>query len=131
MVVTSFVIRSDKMKDYVAIVKTSNNKVDKYQDFDTQTEANTHVATYGGFVVSNPGGTPTWWVVNASNRSVTYDSNARNAAKNNYVLKREANYPSLGEQLDLLYHDMTSDKGNKTGEWYKAIAKVKSDYPKA
>lgn len=131
MVVTSFVIRSDKMKDYVAIVKTSNNKVDKYQDFDTQTEANTHVATYGGFVVSNPGGTPTWWVVNASNRSVTYDSNARNAAKNNYVIKREANYPSLGEQLDLLYHDMTSDKGNKTGEWYKAIAKVKSDYPKA
>ena len=130
MVVTSFVIRSDKMKDYVAIVKTSNNKVDKYQDFDTQTEANTHVATYGGFVVSNPGGTPTWWVVNASNRSVTYDSNARNAAKNNYVIKREANYPSLGEQLDLLYHDMTSDKGNKTGEWYKAIAKVKSDYPK-
>ena len=131
MVVTSFVIRSDKMKDYVAIVKTSNNQVDKYQDFDTQTEANTHVATYGGFVVSNPGGTPTWWVVNASNRSVTYDSNARNAAKNNYVIKREANYPSLGEQLDLLYHDMTSDKGNKTGEWYKAIAKVKSDYPKA
>ena len=131
MVVTSFVIRSDKMIDYVAIVKTSNNKVDKYQDFDTQTEANTHVATYGGFVVSNPGGTPTWWVVNASNRSVTYDSNARNAAKNNYVIKREANYPSLGEQLDLLYHDMTSDKGNKTGEWYKAIAKVKSDYPKA
>ena len=130
MVVTSFVIRSDKMKDYVAIVKTSNNKVDKYQDFDTQTEANTHVATYGGFVVSNPGGTPTWWVVNASNRSVTYDSNARNAAKNNYVIKREANYPSLGEQLDLLYHDMTSDKGNKTGEWYKAIAKVKSDHPK-
>ena len=57
--------------------------------------------------------------------------NARNAAKNNYVIKREANYPSLGEQLDLLYHDMTYDKGNKTGEWYKAIAKVKSDYPKA
>ncbi len=131
MVVTSFVIRSDEMKDYVAIVKTSNNKVDKYQDFDTQAEANAHVAAYGGFVVSNPGGTPTWWVVNASNNSVTYDSNARNAAKNNYVIKREANYPSLGEQFDLLYHDMTSDKGNKTGEWYKAIAKVKSDYPKA
>ena len=35
MVVTSFVIRSDEMKDYVAIVKTSNNKVDKYQDFET------------------------------------------------------------------------------------------------
>ena len=30
----------------------------------------------------------------------------------------------------MLFHDMTSGKGDKTGEWYKAIAKVKSDHPK-
>ena len=34
------------------------------------------------------------------------------------------------EQLDLLYHDMTNDKGDKTGEWYKAVNKVKTDIPK-
>jgi translation initiation factor 2 alpha subunit (eIF-2alpha) len=39
-------------------------------------------------------------------------------------------YPEIGEQLDLLYHDMTSGKGDKTGEWYKAIKKVKDDNPK-
>ena len=39
-------------------------------------------------------------------------------------------YPDLGEQLDLLYHDMTSGKGDKTGEWYKAVNKVKTDNPK-
>tara|TARA_Y100001973_G_C5185116_1_gene327312 strand:- start:690 stop:1040 length:351 start_codon:yes stop_codon:yes gene_type:complete len=39
-------------------------------------------------------------------------------------------YPELGEQLDMLFHDMTSGKGDKTGEWYKAISKVKSDHPK-
>jgi len=25
---------------------------------------------------------------------------------------------------------MIADKGNKTGEWFKAVAKVKSDNPK-
>ena len=38
--------------------------------------------------------------------------------------------PQLAEQLDMLYHDMTAGKGDKTGDWYTAIAKVKSDNPK-
>ena len=48
--------------------------------------------------------------------------------KNQY--QRDRQYPELGEQLDMLFHDMTADKGDKTGEWYKAVAKVKSDNPK-
>ena len=44
--------------------------------------------------------------------------------------QRDRQYPDLGEQLDLLFHDMTAGKGTKSGEWYKAIAKVKSDNPK-
>ena len=39
-------------------------------------------------------------------------------------------YPNLGEQLDMLFHDMTAGKGTKDGEWYKAVAKVKADNPK-
>ena len=49
---------------------------------------------------------------------------------NGYVRDRQESYPALGEQLDLLYHDMTADKGDKTGEWYKAVKKVKDDNPK-
>ena len=49
---------------------------------------------------------------------------------NNYKRARQELYPELGEQFDLLYHDMTADKGDKTGEWYKAIKKVKDDNPK-
>ena len=45
--------------------------------------------------------------------------------------QRDRNYPDIGEQLDLLYHDMTSGKNDKTGEWYKAISKVKTDNPKS
>ena len=44
--------------------------------------------------------------------------------------QRDRQYPSIGDQLDLLFHDMTEGKGSKTGEWYKEIAKVKSNNPK-
>ena len=55
--------------------------------------------------------------------------NTEEAAQN--VLNKRANeYKELKEQLDLLYHDMTADKGNKTGEWYKHIKAVKDANPK-
>ena len=49
---------------------------------------------------------------------------------NGYARDRQESYPALGEQLDMLYHDMTAGKGDKTGEWYKAVKKVKDDNPK-
>ena len=47
-----------------------------------------------------------------------------------YARNRASAYDSIGNQLDLLFHDFTAGKGTKTGEWYKAISKVKSDNPK-
>ena len=47
-----------------------------------------------------------------------------------YQRDRQIKYPAITEQLDLLYHDMTAGKGDKTGEWYKAVNKVKTDNPK-
>jgi hypothetical protein len=47
-----------------------------------------------------------------------------------YAEKRAREYPALAEQLDMLFHDMTAEKGTKDGEWYKAIEQVKSDNPK-
>ena len=49
---------------------------------------------------------------------------------NGYVRARQEAYASIGDQLDFLYHDMTAGKGDKTGEWYKAVKKVKDDNPK-
>ena len=49
---------------------------------------------------------------------------------NGYARARQESYPALGEQLDMLYHDMTAGKGDKTGDWYKAVKKVKDDNPK-
>jgi hypothetical protein len=50
--------------------------------------------------------------------------------ENGYKTARQESYGSIGDQLDLLFHDMSADKGDKTGEWYKAINKVKTDNPK-
>ena len=44
--------------------------------------------------------------------------------------QRDRQYPAIGEQLDLLFHDMTAGKGTKSGNWYKAVNKVKTDNPK-
>ena len=44
--------------------------------------------------------------------------------------KRASEYKELKEQLDLLYHDMVADKGDKTGEWFKHIKAVKDANPK-
>lgn len=43
-----------------------------------------------------------------------------------YIEKRAAAYPSIQEQLDLLYWDTV----NSTNTWQQAIAAVKSHYPK-
>jgi len=43
---------------------------------------------------------------------------------------RASEYKELKEQLDLLYHDMVADKGDKTGEWFKHVKAVKDANPK-
>ena len=53
----------------------------------------------------------------------TYDGNA-------YQRTRAGAYEQIREQLDQLYHDMTSGKLDATGEWHKAIKAVKDATPK-
>ena len=45
--------------------------------------------------------------------------------------QRVMEYGSIGDQLDKLYHDIDNGKLDETGEWFKAIKKVKDDNPKA
>ena len=61
-----------------------------------------------------------------------YTTAAENfAASEKIKYKRQDNYGTWNEQLDLLYHDMNAGKGDKTGEWFKAVKKVKDDNPKS
>ena len=49
---------------------------------------------------------------------------------NVYQRTRFSAFADVREQLDLLYHDMAADKGDKTGEWFKAVKAVKDATPK-
>jgi hypothetical protein len=49
---------------------------------------------------------------------------------NDYSRARQSAYPAIVDQLDMLYHDMSADKGDKTGDWFAAVKKVKDDNPK-
>jgi len=60
------------------------------------------------------------------------DSDATKFDTNSKVRNtRKSFYGNIGDQLDLLYKDMLADKGDKTGEWFKAVKKVKDDNPKS
>ena len=46
-----------------------------------------------------------------------------------YERNREQEYPSLKDQLDMLYHDIKEDNLNN-GKWFNAITAVKNSIPK-
>ena len=122
------------MNDHIAIVSHADNKITKYQD-GTEEFCNAHVATHGGFVCETPDGSFEYWVVDAAKKTLTYDkttydSDVAAAAAVAYKAARAEAYDLIGNQLDQLFHDMANDKGDKSGDWYKAVAKVKSDNPK-
>jgi len=48
-----------------------------------------------------------------------------------YKKNRRKAYARISDQLDQLYHDMTAGKLDATGEWHKAVKKVKDDNPKS
>jgi len=82
------------MKSFVAIVKFTDGRLDKYQDFDTQVEADDHVAEYSGFVVADPGGNTDYWVVDAEAQTVTNNQDQADAdalASSWDKLRRERN----------------------------------------
>jgi hypothetical protein len=47
------------------------------------------------------------------------------------IQDRRLAYGSIPDQLDMLYKDLVAGKVDATGEWAKAIKKVKDDNPKA
>ena len=52
-------------------------------------------------------------------------------SNNNARNTRRLAYGDIGDQLDMLYKDIIAGKLDATGEWAKAIKKVKDDNPKS
>jgi hypothetical protein len=67
------------MENFIAVVKSTDGKLDKYQDFAVEADAVTHVAKSGGFVVPDPGGSTGYWVVDAEAQTVTNNQDQADA----------------------------------------------------
>ena len=118
------------MKDYIAVVKNENNKVTKYQDFVSKSDADAHVVTYGGFVAEKPSDRIKYWVVDADKKTVTHDKSTADSddaaiVANAYKDVRRAAYPEIGDQLDALWNGGDAEEAMKV-----LVDKVKSDNPK-
>ena len=62
---------------FLSITGTSlDNKVTKYQPCATEAEAINHAAKHNGFVVPNPGGDPTFWIVDPIAKTVDRNAGA-------------------------------------------------------
>ncbi len=60
------------MRNYIAVVASEAGKIAKYQDFDTEAEADAHVVRFGGFVSAKPSDSTGYWVVGVN--TLTYDA---------------------------------------------------------
>jgi len=69
---------------------------------------------------------PTTSQLDAVNSDAGKDETNRNVRNT-----RRKGYGAIGDQLDLLYKDILAGKLDTTGEWAKAIKKVKDDNPKS
>ena len=111
-----------------------STKVKKYLEANSKTWD----AEQNNIVLQNDGSGDyihTWNVSGLSKPSdsqiASYETAGNTQETLNGVLnKRAREYKQLKEQLDLLYHDMVADKGDKTGEWFKHIKAVKDANPK-
>ena len=128
------------MEKHIAVVKHENNKVTKYQPYASKSDADAHVATYGGFVADKPDNDRMgYWVVDAAKKTLTFDKSTADSddaalAAVAYRDDRRDAYPLLADQLDMLWHAI--DTGNwtaakvKTTDFYTELKAVKDANPK-
>jgi hypothetical protein len=104
---------------YLAVVKIENNRIAKYQDFPSKSDADTHVDKYGGFVVEAPeSGSMAYWVVDGE--TITHDSSKQTADETKASALRKI------EELESTVtprriREMTTDDGAK---WVDDVEKL-------
>ena len=115
---------------YIAILKVNagTKRVEKFQPFSTQEEAEAHVQKYIGtyplaYCAEEPDSSSVHWSCDTSAKTIVISELVDPDAFNN---KRRLAYPSIGDQLDMQYWD----KINATSIWSDLITKIKSDNPK-
>ena len=62
---------------------------------------------------------------------ISYNNRSNNSYEySEAIMGRKAEYPSLEQQLDLLFKDIDNDTLDKTGDFYTTLKAVKDNNPK-
>jgi len=114
------------MKAFIAIVKSTAGVLEKYQTFDTQAEAETHVSTYGGWVAPNPGGNHNhYWVIDEGTKTIGYDQSTQDVDRATAVWERamEGTDTDLPRAVEDLWdvHGSPNDRTQKLLDDKKAL----------
>ena len=103
------------MEKYIAVVTVVNKSVTKYQDYASESDANAHISTHGGFVAESPGDQSQYWI--AEDNNLTYDTSTANA---NAIEGKKLNLRSLRFPLilaaDHKIHTL-EDAGSDASAW--------------
>ena len=104
---------------YLAIIKVENNRIAKYQDFESEQDAESHVERTGGFVVEAPAsGGMDYWVIDGE--TITHDSSTETAdLAKALVLKNIEELEATVTQRRI--REMTTDDGAK---WVDDVEKL-------
>ena len=115
---------------YIAILKVNagTKRVEKFQPFSTQADAEAHVQNYIGtyalaYCAADPGGASDHWSCDTSAKTIVIDTLVDPEAFNK---QRRLAYPDIGDQLDMIYHDQVDG----TTTFKDAIQVVKDANPK-
>ena len=118
---------------YIAILKVNagTKRVEKFQPFSTQEEAEAHVQKYIGtyplaYCAEEPDSSSVHWSCDTSAKTIVISKLVDPDAFNNQRILAYAAKFSIPDQLDMMWHD----KKDGTTNWEDAIAKVKTDNPK-
>ena len=108
------------MEDYIAVVKSTGGKLDKYQDFSVEADAVNHVETYGGFVAPDPGGQTNYWIVDEVAKTVTnnQDQADADALASSWANLRSERNALLASSDWIQYNDSPLTNENKAS-WAK------------
>ena len=109
--------RANHIEDYLVTVRTG--QWFGWSDFKNK--------VYANLIVHDGGSKPTEKQCTDGLKAL---QDAWDLENDSYKSKRRAEYKSVADQLDQLYHDMTAGKLDGTGEWHKAIKAVKDKYAK-
>ena len=115
---------------YLSITGVENNKLTKYQPFETEAEAIVHAKKYNGFTVKDIGGNQEFWIVDKDKKTITFDkvrwdSHQEAITSTQYQRDRLKEYNKLNQ-----FEMMFDDKRDGTTTWVDKINEIKQRHPK-